>query len=64
MGFTLFEQGEIEIWCHSWWHKVKYGSDEKNPDKYTTEWFCKKCKRKTGGVTCFSLGTWTFPIDK
>ena len=59
MAFTIFD-GQFEEWCHSWWHKIRWGEKivRKGNDKFgSVESFCKGCARKTDGYSYGSLGT-------
>lgn len=53
---------ELQEWCTSWWHKLRYGS-KRTEHNYVTggvvEFFCNKCGKKTDGYTHFKLPDFT-----
>lgn len=52
---NIFKEYPAENRCFSFWHKIRYGSYETktNPTEklHIVEYWCKKCKKKTGGYT-------------
>ena len=63
-GTLGLEQEIQEEWCESYLHKWLHGStreSEKQENVEHSEYFCKKCGKKTAGFTTF---TYEFEIEE